>query len=128
MQIWMLLAGLSGAIGVAAGAYGWHAVGGDEGARQMFDIGSTYQLVHALALLAVAWLAAQRSGAAAIPVHVAGACFVLGTVLFSGTLYAFVALGFIPFEGAAPLGGVLLILGWLSLAAAAVMPRIAGSA
>lgn len=123
MQVWLLLAGVLGALGVMAGAYGWHVVGGDDGAREMFGIGATYQMIHALALLAVAWLATQRTGIAAAPVHAAGGCFVLGTLLFSGTLYAFVAFGAIPFEGAAPFGGMLLILGWLSLAGAAVMPR-----
>ncbi len=123
MRLWLLLAGLFGALGVLAGAYGWHGVGGDEGARLMFEFGSTYQMFHALALLAVAWLASIRRGPAAVPVHVAGVCFSLGMLLFSGTLYSLIMLGSIPFEGAAPIGGILLIFGWLSLSAAAVMPR-----
>ncbi len=99
-------------MGVAAGAYGWHALGGDA----MFEIASTYQLVHATALVGVAWLAARGSGLSST---VAGICFALGLLLFSGTLYGLVLFAAV-LEGAAPVGGGLLIAGWLALVWAAV--------
>ena len=115
MALWLFLGALNGLLSVAAGAYGWHRLGGDEGAQKMFEIGVQYQMGHALALLAVAWLASTRGGRALIPVHVAGAAFTLGIFLFSGTLYAFGLFAVVPVEGAAPVGGALLIVGWLTL-------------
>jgi uncharacterized membrane protein YgdD (TMEM256/DUF423 family) len=79
---------------------------------------------HALALVAVAWLASTRSGRALVPVHVAGAAFTLGIILFSGTLYAFGLFALVPVEGAAPVGGALLIIGWLALMWIAVRSRL----
>ncbi len=115
-RLWLALAGLNGAIGVAAGAHGWHALGGDA----MFAIASTYQLVHAAALVGVAWLAARGGGPSST---VAGTCFALGIVLFSGTLYALVLLDVVLVPGAAPVGGFLLIAGWLALVWAGVTCR-----
>jgi uncharacterized membrane protein YgdD (TMEM256/DUF423 family) len=111
MGIWLFLGGLNALLAVAAGAYGWHRLGGDP----MFTMGSHYHMVHALALLAVAWLASMRP--AALAVHLAGAAFILGIILFSGTLYAFALTGAVPLEGAAPVGGALLMIGWLIIAA-----------
>lgn len=112
MGIWLFLGGLNAMLAVAAGAYGWHRLGGDE----IFIMGSRYHMYHALALVAVAWLASTRPGRAALTVHMAGAAFALGIVLFSGTLYVFALTGRIPLEGAAPVGGALLMLGWLIIA------------
>ncbi len=115
MAIWLFLGALNGLVAVAAGAYGWHSLAGDDGARKMFEIGVQYQMGHALALLAVAWLATRLEGRRLIPVHLAGAGFTLGIILFSGTLYAFGLTGLVPVEGAAPVGGMLLMIGWLAL-------------
>ncbi len=115
MALWLFLGTLNGLVAVAAGAYGWHSLGGDEGARKMFEIAVQYQMVHALALVAVAWLATRFDGRWRLPVHVAGAGFTLGIVLFSGTLYAFGLTGTVPVEGAAPFGGFLLMVGWGAL-------------
>ncbi len=113
MRLWLALAGLNGLIAVAAGAFGWHGPL-DEGGRQMFAMGSQYQLAHALALLAVAWLA-TRADVNRIAVIIAGAGFALGIVLFSGTLYAFGAFGSVPVSGAAPVGGFALMAAWITL-------------
>ncbi len=115
MALWLFLGALNGLVAVAAGAYGWHSLAGDDAARKMFEIGVQYQMGHALALLAVAWLATRFEGRGRIPVHVAGAGFTLGIILFSGTLYAFGLTGIVPVEGAAPTGGLLLMIGWLAL-------------
>lgn len=112
MGLWLFLAGLNGLIAVIAGAYGWHALGGDE----IFAMGARYHMYHALALIAVAWLASTRAGRGAWPVHTAGAAFVLGIVLFCGSLYALSLLGTVPLEGAAPAGGAAFMVGWLMLA------------
>lgn len=126
MALWLFLGALNGLVAVAAGAYGWHALGGDEGARKMFELGVQYQMGHALALLGVAWLATRFEGRRKIPVHLAGAGFTLGIVLFSGTLYAFGLTGLVPVEGAAPLGGMLLMIGWAALMWIAARTWLAG--
>jgi uncharacterized membrane protein YgdD (TMEM256/DUF423 family) len=118
-QIWLLAAGLHGLVAVAAAAYGRHAPL-DPGAREMFAIGSQFQLAHALALLGVAWLAGAEAAARHWPAHLAGAAFTLGAMLFSGSLYAFALRGAVPVEGAAPVGGWFLMLGWLAIALTAV--------
>ncbi len=113
MGVWLFVAGVNALLAVAAGAYGWHRLGGDA----IFTMATHYHMFHALALLAVAWLASIRFGRALVTVHVAGIAFLLGILLFSGTLYAFALTGSVPLEGAAPVGGALLMIGWLIIAA-----------
>jgi uncharacterized membrane protein YgdD (TMEM256/DUF423 family) len=86
----------------------------------MFSIGSAYQLAHGLALLAVAWLASREGKPLISPVQFAGSAFTLGTLMFSGSLYALGISGEVPVEGAAPVGGWLLMIGWLSLMLTAI--------
>ncbi|OEJ69296.1 DUF423 domain-containing protein [Magnetovibrio blakemorei] len=117
MNIWILLAGLNGAISVGAGAYGWHALGDTPEIRDVFMMGSQYQMWHAMALVAVGLVIRPVEGRTKRrALHIAGAFFQAGIFLFSGTLYCFGALSMVPVEGAAPVGGGLLILAWLILA------------
>lgn len=112
MRPWLLIAALNGFIGVAAGAYGHHSL--TDMGRELFETGVAYQMWHALALLAVTWLR-DRGGPGAKPAHAAGALFTAGIVLFSGSLYYLGLTGSLAFVHAAPLGGVLLMAGWLAL-------------
>lgn len=99
-----ILAALLGAISVAAGAYGAHGAEGE--AAEWLQTGAQYGLVHA-----VAALVAVRMGASG-----PGWAFVTGAVLFAGTLYL-MAFGAPRWLGAVtPIGGLLLIVGWLWLA------------
>jgi len=108
---------LSAFVAVLAGAFGAHAL------RQrlpsdllaVFETAARYQMYHALALLFVAW-AATHWPAPATPVRVAGMLFVGGTVLFSGSLYMLALTGARWWGAVTPLGGVLLLAGWLVLA------------
>ncbi|MES2045076.1 MAG: DUF423 domain-containing protein [Pseudomonadota bacterium] len=104
MNLVAILAALSGAMAVAAGAFGAHGAHGD--AAEWLKTGGHYQLIHAVAAL-VAWKLDARGPAW---------CFVAGGALFAGTLYL-MALGLPRWLGAiTPIGGVLLIGGWLWLA------------
>jgi len=105
-----------GATAVMLGAFGAHALRGrlDAAALQIWHTAVEYQFWHALALLAIANSAPRRSrlwsGALV--------SFVLGILLFSGSLYL-LALGTPHWLGfVTPFGGGALILGWLLLAAA----------
>jgi uncharacterized membrane protein YgdD (TMEM256/DUF423 family) len=119
-RIWLFLGAFNGLTSVAAGAYGRHAALEPAG-REMFSIASHYQIAHALALLAVAWLAFRQAGWLTAP-NVAGAAFTLGILLFSGSLYWFGLTGLVPVQGSAPTGGFLLMFGWLGLMWTALRP------
>jgi uncharacterized membrane protein YgdD (TMEM256/DUF423 family) len=102
---WIIaLAGLSGALAVGAGAFGAHGASGD--AAEWLKTGGHYQLIHAVAAL-VAMHAGAR-GAAWL--------FLGGGAIFAATLYL-MALGLPRWLGAiTPIGGAVMIAGWLWLA------------
>jgi uncharacterized membrane protein YgdD (TMEM256/DUF423 family) len=119
---WTALGAVSAFISVAAGAFGAHALKlrlGPE-ALAVWETAARYQMVHALALLAVAQAAvAWRSPA----VRSAGWLFVAGTLLFSGSLYALALTGMRGLGAVTPLGGAAFLAGWACLAWAAVRGR-----
>ncbi len=86
---------------------------------QDFKTAAEYQLTHALALLAVGLLARDHSRRS---LTVAGWSFIGGIVLFSGSLYVLVITGVRGLGAITPLGGVLFLIGWTSLAVAVASP------
>ena len=86
-RIWLAVGALFGLLAVVAGAAGTHALRDalDADALRVFETAARFQMYHALALLAVGLLAIRRCSLA---LNVAGALFALGTLLFSGRLYA----------------------------------------
>ena len=100
-----------GFVGVAAGAFGAHAVQPRIGAERLenWKTAADYQLWHALATI-VAGFAATRwaSGAAAA----GGWCFVAGTVVFSGSLYALALTGVSKLGAITPIGGLCFLAAW----------------
>ncbi|HTV90529.1 MAG TPA: DUF423 domain-containing protein [Stellaceae bacterium] len=121
IRIWLAVAGLGGAASVIAGALAAH-VTDDPKAAQLLRTGALYGTVHAAALIAVIALAQGREprrGAAAF----AGACFAIGIVLFSGSLFALAGSGARWLGWVTPFGGVALILGWCALAILALRRR-----
>ncbi|HEY4302174.1 MAG TPA: DUF423 domain-containing protein [Candidatus Didemnitutus sp.] len=122
---WILIAaGALGFLGVALGAFGAHALKETLESHATLDLWRTavlYQLVHAVALFA---LAIGRVGAmpGAAPV---GGCWLAGVVLFSGSLYG-LALGGPKILGpVTPLGGLSLLVGWALVIRLARMERVA---
>jgi uncharacterized membrane protein YgdD (TMEM256/DUF423 family) len=114
-RIWIVLAGVAGASGVALAAAAAH---GAFPAPDLAARAAEFLLAHAPALIAAAWLADRRGGS--LP-QIAGAAFLLGLLLFSGTL-ALHGAGVVGSGAAAPAGGIALIVGWIALAASA-LPR-----
>ena len=104
-----LLAGLS----VVLGAFGAHGLKSVLTAQQLntFEIGVRYQMYHALALLILPALSGVVSSTWANRVAF---CFVTGTVLFSGSLYALGISSIKWFGIITPFGGIALIVAWLS--------------
>jgi len=119
-RLFLILGACSAALGVAAGAFGAHALRARVEPRllEVFETGARYQMYHALALIAVAWVASRGLAGQGIAT-VAGWCFVAGTVLFSGSLYAMTLTGIRALGAITPLGGVAFIAGWICLAVAA---------
>ncbi|MDB5572730.1 MAG: putative uncharacterized small rane protein [Hyphomicrobiales bacterium] len=111
-RLLLAFAGLMGAGGVALAAAGAH-MGGDNLATA-----STFLLVHAAAVTGA--LARPRPGRALLA---AAALLALGAALFGGDLALRALAGVKLFAMAAPLGGIVMILGWLGLAAAAAAHR-----
>ena len=109
-------------LAVAAGAFGAHALEKRLEPRmlEIFETGARYQMYHALALILCAVLAPRRK------TGLAGHLFLWGVVVFSGTLYALVLTGTRWLGAITPIGGVLLILGWLALAVARTAPDSRG--
>jgi uncharacterized membrane protein YgdD (TMEM256/DUF423 family) len=109
------LGGLSAFVSVAAGAFGAHLLRGrlSTDLLAVFDTGARYEMYHALALLFVAvayarWPTSLLRGA--------GWLFVVGTVLFSGSLYLLALTGVLRLGAVTPFGGLCFLVGWLSLA------------
>ena len=115
-RLFIVLAALSGGIGVALGAFGAHGLRARLSTQDLdtFKTGVNYQMYHALALLGVALALTRWSNSGLVVLS----CwlFVAGTVLFSGSLYA-LALSRVRWLGAiTPFGGLAFIAGWICLA------------
>lgn len=111
-----ILAALLGFLGVAAGAFGAHGLRELVTPEQMhtWETAASYQLLHAVALLAVAgWQ--QRTFLPRLKFWLSWACglLVAGVVLFSGSLYLLVLTGIGAFGPITPLGGVALLVAWV---------------
>lgn len=119
MKLFVILGALLGGLSVAAGAFGAHALRAQLAPRmlEVFETAVRYQMYHALALFAAAWMVQQTQAQSA---QVAGWAFVVGTVLFSGSLYAMVLTGTRGLGAITPIGGVVLIVGWGALALSAL--------
>ena len=102
-------------LGVVLGAFGAHALRERLSPEDLaiFETGVRYQMYHALALFAVAWAASRWPGTA---VNAAGWMFIVGVLIFSGSLYALVLTDTRWLGAITPVGGVVLILGWALLA------------
>lgn len=105
---------------VALGAYGSHVLDADADIKLMWDKGVTYQMWHSLGAIAAAWLATQRHGKARLLTLTAGWAMVLGGLVFASILYHFAIFDTIYLHGAAPMGGYMMMAGWLGVAVAAV--------
>ena len=103
-----------GFVVVALGAFAAHALKAHLAPEQLatFEVGVRYQLIHALALLAVAWAHTRWPGRC---VRLGGWLFIVGSLLFSGSLYALSLSGVRALGIVTPIGGIALLAGWLGL-------------
>jgi uncharacterized membrane protein YgdD (TMEM256/DUF423 family) len=111
------LAAINGFLSVAAGAFGAHGAAG--AARDWLRTAGEYGLIHSLAVFAAVLLIREGSRAAAV----AGWLFLAGAAIFSGSLDVMALTGQLWLGAVTPIGGLLLLAGWASLAVAAFSRR-----
>jgi uncharacterized membrane protein YgdD (TMEM256/DUF423 family) len=116
-KFWIVCGALLAATGVAAGAMGAHFLKESlhlpQSDLDTYDTAVRYQIYHALGLILVGLLAARARSRL---LHVGGAALLLGCVLFSGGIYAWIGTGIRPFVHVVPIGGTAWIVGWLLVA------------
>ena len=115
-RLLLQLAALFGGLGVAIGAFGAHALHDTlvkAGRLDTFETAVRYQFYHAVALLAIGTLWAARPELRGL--GTTGGLWAGGIVVFSGSLYLLCFTGITKLGAVAPIGGLLLLGGWLSL-------------
>ena len=116
---WLFIAALSGFLCVTIGAFAAHGLSKvlEPKALAWIETGVKYQMFHTLAILGVGIAQLCRESLLASKMaNVAAGSWVLGVLLFSGSLYA-LALGAGQFlVWVTPIGGTLFLIGWLCLA------------
>ena len=108
MRLWLGIAAVNGALAVAAGAFGAHALRAQlsPDLLAVFETGARYHMVHALAMGLAALAGARWSPG----------LFLAGIILFSGSLYLLALTGIGWLGAVTPLGGAFLLAGWICLA------------
>ena len=114
-RFFLIIASLLGATGVALGGYASHGLSSWASSEQIdyFQLAVSYQLFHAIALLAVCILSFFINSYFLIASKIA---FLLGVVLFSGSLYLYALTGTKILGAITPIGGLCLIVAWCLLA------------
>ena len=122
LKLFCLAGALLGFLGVAAGSFGAHGLKGmleANGQAANWETAVRYCLFHAVVLVAMAGLtAAPGANAANGLLTVAAGCFVVGVLIFSGFLGVLALTGIRILGAIVPIGGLLLLVGWATLAAA----------
>lgn len=126
MKKFIMAGGIFGLLAVALGAFGAHALSGileKNNYRAVWETAVTYQMSHALALVLVGILMSRNLLGNVKQLKWAGNLFIIGTILFSGSLYV-LSLSAVKVIGAiTPLGGVCFLAGWLLFILAAKNPK-----
>ena len=117
-KLFITLASLSGMLAVVFGAFGAHALKGklDDQALKVFETAVQYHFYHTFALLVVGVIALNQPQT--VLLKSSGWLFVVGVLVFSGSLYLLSLTGVRWLGAITPLGGLALIAGWGCLAAA----------
>lgn len=115
VKLFIFIGALMGFLGVAAGAFGGHALKQRLSADMLaiFEVGVRYQMYHVFAIIAVGLIATHYQHAL---ISAAGWSFIAGTIIFSGSLYILSLSGVRAWGAVTPIGGLLLLIGWLLLA------------
>lgn len=117
MKLFITLASVNGMLAVGLGAFGAHALKNklDEYSLGVYETAVQYHFYHALALLAVGILAAYQPQSDLL--KSSGWLFIVGTVVFCGSLYGLSLSGIRWLGAITPIGGLAFLAGWLCLVA-----------
>ena len=117
-KLFITLASVSGLLAVTLGAFGAHALKArlDDYSQGVWETAVQYHFYHALALLAVGIVALGQPQSTLL--RSSGWLFLLGTLIFSGSLYLLALSGTRWLGAVTPLGGLAFIAGWACLAVA----------
>ncbi|WP_163969457.1 DUF423 domain-containing protein [Oceanobacillus halotolerans] len=115
MKLFLLIGAINGFLAVALGAFGAHGLEGrlSEKALNTWEKAVNYQMFHTMALLVTGLLMARLEISS---IHWAGWLFLIGILLFSGSLYVYATTSIKAFAMITPLGGVAFLIGWILLA------------
>ncbi|HEV2972114.1 MAG TPA: DUF423 domain-containing protein [Pirellulales bacterium] len=120
---WFVVGALMAGLAVAVSAYGAHGIKpkvdkGQIDAQRLedFEIAARNHMIHAIALVLAGLVG--RVGNSTWSIHVAGAAFLLGILLFCGGLYGYALSDNRDYLSAAPAGGISFMVGWAALAVA----------
>ena len=123
MSPWLVVAAVNGLLAVASGAFAAHGLQGrlDAHALGLWETAARYHMYHALAIGLAAFAIRDAPAGAAT---VASAFFLLGILLFCGSLYLLSVTGAKGFAFVTPFGGVCFLIGWGALALAATRIKV----
>ncbi len=132
-KIWLIVGAILAGLAVGSGAFGAHALkekvkvwypDESEQTKRLGDweTAARYQMYHALGLLAIGLAMQLPSKSTGGLYNAAAICLVVGTVLFSGSLYLLVVTGETKLGMVTPVGGLLYLIGW-GLFAGAIAQR-----
>ena len=115
IKISFLFAAAAGGLAVVLGAFGAHGLSGriEERLFETFQTAVEYQMYHCLALMMVAIL--MREWGRSLALDIASYAFILGVLLFSGSLYGLVLTNMEWLGPVTPVGGLCFIVGWSAL-------------
>lgn len=119
-SFWIRTAAILGFLSVGMGAFGAHNLKeklDHLGTAANYQTAVQYHMYHALALLGVGLLV--QSGKTGLPLSVAGWSFLVGVLIFSGSLYILALTGQKWLGAITPIGGVAMLVGWIALAVGA---------
>ncbi len=114
-MIWIRLGSLLAALGVVMGAFGAHSLRSKltPELMEIYKTAAFYHLVHAIAIVLVGILAAQRANFPSKPIAL---LFAMGILFFSGSLYALAMTNIRALGAVTPIGGICFIAAWILLA------------
>ncbi len=114
MREWIIIGAIFAGLSVLIGAFGAHGLKGKISIEDLviFEVGVRYQMYHALALILLGLIGVSMSEKILI---LPGIFFCSGIIIFSGSLYLMVLINIRWLGAITPIGGALLIFGWLSL-------------
>jgi uncharacterized membrane protein YgdD (TMEM256/DUF423 family) len=125
-RVWLFLAGLTGCASLVAATYGAHGLNGVttfSAQVKIFDTASLQHALHSIAMALTAVLLAategRRNAFGTVAMNIAAIAFLAGIILFSGGLYYQIVRGVQDLMQIVPVGGSLLMAGWVALALSA---------